>query len=912
MKKKSWLLTGALVCFLPLSSGEKGPSLQEGIELRRISEYFKEKNYSAVKMQAQNFLNKHPASSSADALCAMLGDIFFSEKDYAAALSAYERIEKGELQSKTLFRRIHCLHQLGRHEDVITATRAFLSSDRITCEEDAILRLQLGAALLQRASEVKTQENRKKLLLEAKHEFYRLENSKWAAEALAPLAHIHTSLKEYGPAIKFYRRLSEVDPQNKEAYLLQIVSLQLKFDKLSAIDTYEQIYSLSGPAAPQAAFNQLCLLFQEKRYSEIAHFQDKGLSHIAQEQRSIAHYYIGRSLYHIGDFVQAAKHLEAFLAKAEEREKIKPALFTLLQCAKESSDFPLFEKTLKEIKSAYPKEEETIKAELMHAQFSQAQGKGDSALCILKDLLSNADNLPQKDEILYNYALLLTKEQKWLESANAFDAFLKRAAHHPERKNGYRQLVRSRLNAIKHSSAETSYATKEQLTVAIKNGLKEHVFTAEESIEVRFILAKTLFDIQKYESALEELSAFAANYPNSPQISAVYTMSALAHLHTHRDQDLYICFMEKALNTASSKEERLKLHLALFNGYLGQAEAKSDEEKRELILKAADHLFLALEHPMKKENQLWLAHFYLKEHENHSVELQGDFFLDRSIAVLEKLLNYAPSSSALQIPQDSLEMEAEALKLAKLYGEKKKNKDKIALLKALLQEYKHQNEKEWKYMRLSLFELAKAYEEEKQHEQALETYSFLIDSSERAPSYFSTAAQLERTLLQFSLLKEEQKKEESPELQAICDALKDLEIKRKLFSEPCHLEAALAYADITTDFCSTEQKTKRSLFLLNQIKENFSSIEDPLVKNYLSAKETFPDKYALYEQYMTLISADLLILEARVAIEENEKEKASALKQKAKDLLLLIPSDSAPKRLKERTEKSKKMLQDLL
>lgn len=891
-----------------LSATEKGPSLQEGIELRRISEYFKEKNYSAVKLQAQNFLNKHPHSSSSDALSALLGDIFFVEKDYSAALSAYERIERGELQSKTQFRRIHCLHQLGRYADVITATRAFLNSDRIVSEEDAVLRLQLGYALMHRAAEMKEQENKKKGLLEAKQEFYRLENTKWAAEALGPLAHIHVGLKEYAPAIKLYRRLSETDARHKEAYLLQIVDLQLKYDRSSAIETYEQIYTLSGPAAHQAAFNQLCLLFQEKRYREIAHFQDKGLEHIAEEQLPAAHYMIGKGLFYIGDHAQAIKHLQAFLAKPDERNKIKSALFTLLHCAKQGDDFALFERTLKEIKISYPKEEETVKAQLLYAQFAVKQGKGELALYHLKDLLDTNSDPAQRDAILYNYAQILAQEQKWVDSAAAFDAFLKKAQAHPQRKTSWRHLVRCRFHAIEQASPETRFVTKEELTTAITHALKEHAFTPEESVQIRFILAKTLFEIQKYSGALEELSSFAVDYPKSAQLSAVYTLTALTHLHTSNDRDLYTLFLEKALTASPPKEEALKLHLALFNSYLERVEAKSDEEKKELLFKAADHLFLALDHPMKKENQLWLAQFYLTQYQNR---VQDNAFLDRCIVVLEKALSYTASAGSLKIPQESLEMEAEALKLAALYAEKKRMGDKITLLQALTQEYKEHPDKDWKYQRLSLFELAKAYQEEKQHAHALQTYSFLIETSERAPSYYSSAAQLEKTLLQLSLLTPEQQKEEAVEMQAICDALKDLEIKRKLFSEPCHLEAALSYADVTAAFCTAEQKAQRKIFLLGQIKENFSSGEDPLVKSYLSGKETFPEKYALYQQYMALVDADLLILQARVAIQDNDKEKAASLKQKAADLLHLLPSDSAEPRLKERVEKSKEALQGL-
>src|ERR1700722_4270606 len=111
--KKNWLLLSGLVSLIgTLSASDRTSSLQEGLELRRIAEYCKEKNFNAVKAQIHSFLNKHPHSDSGDALYAMLGDILFSENDFLSALTAYNLIKKEELQLKTEFRRIPCLHQL--------------------------------------------------------------------------------------------------------------------------------------------------------------------------------------------------------------------------------------------------------------------------------------------------------------------------------------------------------------------------------------------------------------------------------------------------------------------------------------------------------------------------------------------------------------------------------------------------------------------------------------------------------------------------------------------------------------------------------------------------------------------------------------------------------------------------------
>src|SRR5690242_17439659 len=94
--KRNWklLLTGMISCIGTLSATTKAASLQEGVELRRIAEYCKEKNYSMVKAQIQMFLSKHPHSDTSEGLYAMLGDILFSEKEYQSALAAYNRVKK--------------------------------------------------------------------------------------------------------------------------------------------------------------------------------------------------------------------------------------------------------------------------------------------------------------------------------------------------------------------------------------------------------------------------------------------------------------------------------------------------------------------------------------------------------------------------------------------------------------------------------------------------------------------------------------------------------------------------------------------------------------------------------------------------------------------------------------------------
>jgi tetratricopeptide (TPR) repeat protein len=912
--KKNWIfLTGLLSLVGTLQSANRAASLQEGIELRRISEYCKEKNYHAVKSQIHGFLSKHPHSESADALHAMLGDIFFSEGDFQSALTAYDQIQKEEFKTRTEFRRIHSLHQLAQFEKVIAATGALLKNEKSAHPELPTLRMQLANALFRQSLAAEDRENKLKLLHLAKEQFKLLVNSEYADQTIAPLAHIYAFLKEYPQAVKMYQLLVEKDEKNKEEFLLQALQLQLKFDRSAAIETCQKIYALNGTAAPQAAFNQLSLLFQEKRYRDIALFQDKTLKHISPEHLPLAHYYIGRSLHHIGDFAQAAANLEKFLSKStDDALRVKNGLLTLLVCAKEIDDLALFEKTLSHIKSAFPKDPETIKATLLHTQLCRSKGQIEKAACDLKDLLDTFPDLPEKDNILYDYALLLSQQEQWMDSGLAFEAFLKQFPAHPQHKNGWRNLVHCHFKAAAGASPETSFVKKEQLCGALNRALKEKgLFSPEERKKMRFCLAAAWYEIHKYDNCLGELAEFLKDYSNDAQIGEAYVLTALSHYNGTKDLDLFTSYAEKALSHQPSLPEASKLHLNLFNTYLTLAGVKNTQEKSDMLLKAADHLYQVLDHPLKKENQLWLADFYFHQYKESGPQ-QSPLFLDRSIAVLEKILNFTPQNPSLAITADKIEMEAEAIKLAELYSDKKKNQQRIDVLLALTEGYKGHPDFAWKYQRLAHFELATAFKEEKQFDRALSAYTFLIESSSHATSYFSLAAQLDKTLLEFSLLDAAAKKEDAPQMQAICDALKDLEIKRKLFSEPCHLEAALSYIDITASLSTAEQQADRRLLLLDQLKFSFSCLDDPLVVQYLSTKGEFPEKHELYQQYMELISAEILGSQAAKANRSGDKDQCLSLSDKAIDKLFVLSSQASHPRLKERVEKSREALKQIL
>lgn len=126
----------------------------------------------------------------------------------------------------------------------------------------------------------------------------------------------------------------------------------------------------------------------------------------------------------------------------------------------------------------------------------------------------------------------------------------------------------------------------------------------------------------------------------------------------------------------------------------------------------------------------------------------------------------------------------------------------------------------------------------------------------------------------------------------ILSTLKDLQIQKKLSCEPLHLEAALEYADIRTQMASPEARSESAIFFLNRIKDDFNAKDDEIAKEYHEARIRFPEKDLIYQNYMKCIEAEILRLEAQLAKEQNDEEKALRSKEVALALLHEVLQDT--------------------
>ena len=213
-------------------------SPQESFFLRRMTEFWKDRDYTLVKKQIEEFLAANPESSIHDNLHAILADIVYQEKEYQKALELYEKIVDANLQKKSTTRQCQCLYLLG-HYDRVIATVAPLLSDDNPVDSKIELQFLLADSLYRKLHACDDPDQRKTLATEAKPLLLKLyDTSPYKEKVLLPLAEVHRLLDENPQAASLYAILAEKMPDKKEEILVQVAVLQMTLDKNAAIETF--------------------------------------------------------------------------------------------------------------------------------------------------------------------------------------------------------------------------------------------------------------------------------------------------------------------------------------------------------------------------------------------------------------------------------------------------------------------------------------------------------------------------------------------------------------------------------------------------------------------------------------------------------------------------------------------------
>lgn len=887
---KLWIFSTC--CYLLAAQGTMIPqeklTPQEAFFLRRVTEFWKDRDYVLVKKQIDEFLASHETSNIHNNLYALLGDTLYQESNYASALEYYNRISDPLLIEKVISRRLQCLYLSEKYDEVIEVLTPLLNSAEKKVDYAEEMQFILGDSLFRKMRQTSDKSLQQQLAMRAKPLLHGLFQTNYKDKVLLPLAETHRELREFEEASPLYVMLAEKCPSQQEEFLLQAAILQQEFDPLQALTTFQTVVDIGGKRASEAAYQELLLLFQHDRFSSLISRASKLEMNLDADKKALLEFCLARSYFKLDQLPEAIQHFKVFINQEPENTPHKRAAFlTLIHCAQKTDDNQLFDQTLEQFLTGYPQDEEAGKALLLHAQTALRRGEITQASYDLDRLMKSFPDFPDQETLLYDQALLLSRTEQWSASRSAFLSYLGRFPSTPHSNLIWSSIVHCSIQELKKASDDQLFEKKEQLASDLAQALAlSSLFSPEEEASYQFLLGQLMFELYHFSEAIQELSYFCQKYSDHPSIPEAYLLQALSHRELKSNSELFIPVAEKALALSDDPAHQTTLRLQLFNTYLSLKEYD----------KAAENLyqtFIVDGNSIQQENQLWLTRYYAKRAESGDADSQG-----RMMELFKKVLR-VDDTYAVHFDPSQTYLEAETLKFAGILGLSEREQ----VLRSLIKLQQTHDSLPWKLQGRALFELAKTCRALQKNDEALERFTELITKEGAISSTVRSAALLERSRLLLLGYQEGKLNEEDPNLRAILSTLKDLQIQKELLEEPVHLEAALEYADLRTALAPEHSRIESALFFLNRIKEDFNGKTDPICVEYHESRLRFPEKDQLFQTYMKCLEAEILHWEAMEAIQNNNLEKAARHKQDAVALFEeILKDDHATGYVKQRAE----------
>lgn len=906
------LLSTSLLAF-GVSQGEaKQPTVkkvqtqsdEEAFLIRRIAEFWKDGDFAIVKTQIIEFLDKYPESTLKDYFLGRLGDIHLQENHYQDALSCYQKINDKEVIEKTILNKLQCYYELDQYSELAKDGRPYLSSKVPEIQErKEELYFLMGEALFRKALQADAKEEKIALAKEARGHYESLSKGQYSEVGEFAVAEIYAILGEYEKGAAAYRELAEKHTNMQEDLLFQVGSLEAKYNKLGAAETFRKVKELGGKRSQEAAYNLLALLFQNEEYEEVINTHAALAANVPKEYMPTFNFIVGKSYFSLGNFQGAITPLKKYIESTFiPSDQLKNALLIQMTCAHQTCDESLFSEAFKKLEVLFPGDQEIPKALFMHAMILKEEGaiaKADEKLKLIKDNYAEFD---RQESFIFEYGLLAHQNERWLESYESFKSFIADFGNSSKANAAWKLFLSSALNLYKNSNDDTY--TKQTFFNDLQAVLAHsECLNGNEMKDYALLYAKTAYELDCYSEALHCLQDHIFTKldiaEDTKTLAEAHFISGLCHAESGIDHSAFCMHLEQAMTLNPALYDVPSTHLQLYNAYIslagfgeGKTAAVDEGQKTELLSHAAEHLEEAIskgEVSIKEENRLWLANHYYQQVKTHydkhwMIRKQPHPEVvnatDRACNHFQKLL--VKDGKLLKITPENLHLENEIVKLAKLFSYQQVHKEKLHLLKQLLQQQTEYVELNWSSQKEALFELATAYSVLGEKEKALETYTFIHASASHFPTLIANQATLEAARLHFDLLEDNMKSETNEEMLSILNDLKELQIRKNASSEPTHLEAALEYARIRSLLSEKGEQEQRYLFFLDRIKDDFTSQEDLVTQDYLVNLNRDGEKKQIFDAYMKFIDAERMRLEAKnlyrqERISEMEERQENAL-----------------------------------
>jgi len=672
-------------------------SEEEALFVRRILEFWRDKEYGLVEAQLLPFLEAHPQSPYVNHFWAMLGDIALHEKAYTTALRYYDKIHQDAFTEEIQLKKWQALYGLNAYTQLYQQ----LSTLAMHAELKEEARFFYAEACLRQALTLQNrpdcQQEAQHLLEEALPWYESLCNSQFSSHARIGMAEIYRLLNLHDRAANIYLELAT--HEENEEILFHAASLLMQSDKQQACNIFKKIAYGTSNRTSDAAYQWLLLLAEGKHWETIANERTLLISCIEASRLPVCYFYLGLVNFEHKHYAQAMSDLQKCIRHSLPPQHEKTALYTLLMSAKELKKWEVCEDCFDELETRFP--ENRLQTLWLLASSYQQGKEHNRALKLYEHLIKEFPESEFAEKATLEKIRSLAFQKKYSEGHAAAYAFLEKYSRSPKHAEVLRLAIDMSLKQMEEGEEVCA-----RLASDIERGIAAKVFSQEEQHAKELLLAKTYLKLGRINAAIQLLDLLQ---PSDP------FLLMQCYLQEGTSPEKVILYGEEALKQ-HPEEKALCIHL--FNAYL---ELSKEWDEKECARLAAEHLNAAIDYvPISLENRLWLAHYFAKDHPSKAIPLLN--ILVEEEAQLKRF-------------------DREALLLASLYMDQKKIVEAEAILEKVAQ-FQQKTEEEAK------LKLAEIYVVQGKNEKAITLFQTLENAAQLTVAY---AARLQLARLEFGL-----------------------------------------------------------------------------------------------------------------------------------------------------------------
>jgi len=884
-------------------------SEEEAFLVRRIAEFWKDRDYVLVKRQIHTFLEKFPTSPINDQLRGILGDLYLQDKKYKEALEAYSKISDPYIEEKVIVNRLQCYYELSDYASLAKEGKPYLhlNSKRLGERKDE-LNFLVAEAYFRQALEAGDPTIRQDFAAQARSLYESVVNTSFSKHSKLALAEVYHILKQHDKAAAYYIEIANAYPDQKEELLSQAALAQAEYDPQLAIITFTEVIQMKGKKLNDASINRLILFFQEEEYDNVVKYYPEIALSVNDEKKTTLDYIMGRSYFALQDYKTGSEYLGKYIAiQSGSSPQLKNALLMQLNCAQQCKNDDLSDRSIALFRQHFSQDKEFGQALFIHAMMLKGRGDLAGAEVELAQIMTEG-KYDDKQSLFLEYGLVTHENEKWSESYVTLKSYLSMFQKSENAPIAWKYFLSSSLNRLKEIDSKNDGYTKAQfyddLTLVLnEQSATKSILSQEEERDCRLLSGKTAYELRRFPVAIKQLDSYIKDFPTDKNVGEAHLLAGICHQNLDSDPELFYSNIEKAISFSPDLANQASLHLQLYNAYLTKIDLITQQVnpkninphvKPALYELAAEHLYKAIslgDTNVKSDNKLWLAnHYYQKTKASDSRVAANQENVKRSYDLFRSLLTLNSTTDLVMLTKDNISLESEVLKYADLLTIRNQQDVKISVLKNLAEQQTKNHHLGWTYQMQTLLELAQTYEALKDDENALDTYTFITKASAGVPSYISDYAMLHGNRIRFNLIEPDFKNDRNEQVLTMLNQLKDLQIKKSISSEPLHLEAALAYAKMRSELAPESEREEKYLFFLGRVKEDYLSSDDPVVREYHKRLATSPDKQVLYESYMTFVDAEVLRTKGKIEYRKNRLSQAEEFNSAALSKLAEIKS----------------------